>query len=134
TEKVSEQIDIAAEAFVSPSALLGEGVQVHPFAYVGENVKVGAGTIVGPGAVIMHGTVIGENCVIAPEAVIGSRGFGYVFDGKQHRRIPQVGQVEIDDRSEVGPATCIDRAALDSTTVGRDCKLGAMIQIAHNCR
>ncbi|MFA5508665.1 MAG: hypothetical protein WC423_24790 [Vulcanimicrobiota bacterium] len=119
---------------MDPSARLGDGVQVHPFAYIGAEVQVGAGTVIGPGAVVMDGTIIGERCVIAPEAVVASRGFGFIFDGKQHRRIPQVGRVEIGDRSEVGPATCIDRAALDTTSIGSDCKLGALIQVAHNCQ
>jgi UDP-3-O-[3-hydroxymyristoyl] glucosamine N-acyltransferase len=65
--------------------------------------------------------------------VIGSRGFGYVFDGEQHLRIPQVGVVTIGDNTEIGPATCIDRAALDATSVGSDCVLGALVQVAHNC-
>jgi len=131
---VSDGGHIAAEAFVDPSARLGPNVQVHPFAFVGAQAEVGEGTVIGPGAVVMAGSKIGARCVIAPEAVIGSRGFGYIFDGKQHRRIPQVGRVEIGDRSEIGPATCLDRAALDATSVGNDCRLGALIQVAHNCR
>lgn len=126
--------EIAPEAYVDPSARLAPGVHVHPFAYVGKNVSIGAGTVVGPGAVVLDGTVIGEDSVVAPEAVVGSRGFGYVFDGRQHVRIPQVGVVHIGNRTEIGPATCIDRAALDVTEIGDDCRLGALIQVAHNCR
>ena len=130
----SESGYIDPSAYVAPSAQLGKGVQIHPFAFVGEQVKVGSGTIVGPGAVLLDGSEVGENCTIAPEAVVGSRGFGYVFDGKQHLRIPQVGRVVIGDRTEIGPATCIDRAALDETAIGSDCRLGALIQVAHNCQ
>jgi len=129
----SEQ-KIAAEAYVDPSATLGEGVQIHPFAYIGAGVTIGDHTVVGPGAVVLAGTEVGAHCVIAPEAVLGSRGFGYVFDGKRHVRIPQVGKVVIGDHAEIGPATCIDRAALDETQIGDNCRLGAMIQVAHNCR
>lgn len=131
---MSSEAQIAPEAFVHPSARLGPGVCVHPFAYIGASVQVGAGSVIGPGAVVMPHSVIAEQCVIAPEAVVGSRGFGYVFDGKQHIRIPQVGRVEIGQRTEIGPATCIDRAALDVTSIGSDCKLGALIQVAHNCQ
>ena len=130
---MNEEAYIAPEAYVHPTAQLGPGVQVHPFAYIGAKVQLGKETVVGPGAVLMRGTVVGEKCVVAPEAVVGSRGFGYVFDGKQHVRIPQVGRVEIGDRSEIGPATCLDRATLDTTAVGSDCKLGALIMVAHNC-
>jgi UDP-3-O-[3-hydroxymyristoyl] glucosamine N-acyltransferase len=125
---------IAPEAFVDPSATIGEGAQIHPFAYIGEGVQIGARTVVGPGAVVLARSVVACDCVIAPEAVVGSRGFGYVFDGQQHLRIPQVGRVEIGEGSEIGPATCIDRAALDTTSVGRNCQLGALVQIAHNCQ
>lgn len=118
---------------MDPTAQLAPGVQVHPFAYLGRNVSVGARTVIGPGAVLLDGVVIGEDCVIAPEVVIGSRGFGYIFDGKEHVRIPQVGTVRIGDRTQVGPATCVDRAALDVTEIGSDCRLGALIQVAHNC-
>lgn len=129
-----DSAEIAPEAFVHSTAVIGQNVKIHSFAYVGEKVSIGKGTIVGPGAVIMAGCRIGEDCVIAPEAVIGSRGFGYVFDGEQHVRIPQVGIVSIANRAEIGPATCIDRAAMDVTSIGEDCKLGAMIQVAHNCQ
>lgn len=125
---------VAAEAFVDPTAEIAEGAQIHPFAFIGRGVKIGPGTVVGPGAVVLDGTEVGADCLIAPEAVVGSRGFGYVFDGKQHVRIPQVGNVVIGDRTEIGPATCIDRAALDVTSIGSDCRLGALIQVAHNCR
>lgn len=125
---------VAPEAFVHPEAVLGEGVQVHSFAYIGQGAEIGDRSVIGPGAVIMPGSKLGPDCLIAPEAVIGSRGFGYIFDGKQHVRIPQVGRVEIGKGSEIGPATCIDRAALDSTSIGDDCIIGGLIQIAHNCR
>lgn len=131
---MNEDTFIAPEAFVDPTAEIGEGAQIHSFAFVGRLARVGERTVVGPGAVIMDGSEVGSDCVVAPEAVIGSRGFGYVFDGKQHLRIPQIGKAVVGDRSEIGPATCIDRAALDVTAIGNDCKLGALIQVAHNCR
>lgn len=126
--------DLADSAFIDPSAELGEGAIVHPFAYVGANVKIGARTVIGPGAVIMDGSQIGEDCVIAGEVVVGSRGFGFVFDGRQHLRIPQVGIVKIGDRTTVGPGTCIDRSTMEVTTIGNDCQIGSLCQIAHNCQ
>lgn len=125
---------IAPEAYVHPTATIREGAQIHPFAYLGARVVIGEQTVVGPAAIIMDDVEIGKRCTIAPEAVIGSRGFGYVFDGQQHVRIPQVGNVTIGDDSVIGPATCIDRAALDTTKIGKGCHLGALIQVAHNCQ
>lgn len=124
---------VAESAYVDPSAELGPDCEVSPFAFVGANVKIGARTFIGPGAVVLDGCHIGEDCVISGEAVVGSRGFGYIFDGKQHLRIPQVGTVVIGDRTTVGPATCIDRAALEETRLGDDCRIGALVQVAHNC-
>ena len=130
---MSEPTFIAPEAYVDPSAQIGEGAQILAFAFIGREAKVGERTVVGQGAVVLDGSEVGADCTIAPEAVIGSRGFGYVFDGRQHVRIPQVGKAQVGDRSEIGPATCIDRAALDVTEIGKDCRLGALIQVAHNC-
>lgn len=130
----NNQAEIDPSAYVDSTAELGSGVQIHPFAFVGKNVKIGAGTVVGPGAVLLAGTEIGEDCLIAPEAVLGSRGFGYTFDGKQHLRIPQVGRVVVGSNTQIGPAACIDRAALDETRIGDNCEIGALTQVAHNCR
>lgn len=125
---------ISDSAYVHATAEVGPGCVVSPFVYLGPGVKVGARTLVGPGAVILDGCEVGEDCTIAGEAVIGSRGFGYVFDGRQHQRIPQVGKVVIGDRTIVGPATCVDRATLDVTSIGNDCRIGPLSQIAHNCQ
>lgn len=126
--------NVADSAYVDPSATLGEGCVISPFAYVGAGVSVGARAIIGPGAVLLEGTRVGDDCVIAGEAVLGSRGFGYVFDGKQHVRIPQVGTVAIGDRTTIGPSACLDRAALEVTRIGQDCRIGPLTQIAHNCQ
>jgi UDP-3-O-[3-hydroxymyristoyl] glucosamine N-acyltransferase len=126
--------EVADSAFVDPTATLGQGCVVSPFAFVGANVRIGARTLIGPGAVILEGCEIGDDCVIAGEAVVGSRGFGYVFDGRQHVTIPQIGRVVIGSRTTIGPATCLDRAALDLTSVGDDCRIGPLVQIAHNCQ
>ncbi len=127
------EANVAAEAVVDPSAQIEEGCIIHPFAYVGPRVKLGARAEIGPGAVILEGCEIGPDTVIAGEAVVGSCGFGYVFDGQQHLRLPQIGGVRIGPGAVVGPATCIDRATLDSTDIGARCRLGALTQVAHNC-
>lgn len=125
---------IADSAYVDPSASLGPGCEISPFAYVGPGVTIGARTLIGPGAVVLEGCEIGQDCVIAGEVVVGSRGFGYIFDGKQHVRIPQVGRVVIGDRTKIGAAACLDRAALEVTRIGSDCRIGPLVQVAHNCQ
>lgn len=131
---MANSAQVHESAYVDPTARLGDGCVVSPFAYIGANVVIGEGAFIGPGAVVLDGSEIGKDCKIAGEAVVGSRGFGYVHDGKQHVRIPQVGSVRIGDRTTIGPATCIDRAALEQTAIGTDCSIGALTQIAHNCQ
>lgn len=128
------EVEVADSAYVDPTADIGAGCTISAFAYIGAGVRIGSRTVIGPGAVVLDGSTIGEDCVIAGEAVIGSRGFGYTFDGRQHARIPQVGHVEIGSRTSIGPSSCLDRAALDVTRVGDDCRIGALVQIAHNCQ
>ena len=126
--------DIDESAYVDSTAVIGPGCVISAFAYIGAGAVIGARTHIGPGAVILEGCKVGDDCQVAGEAVVGSRGFGYVHDGRQHVRIPQVGIATIGDRTFIGPAVCIDRAAIDETSIGSDCKIGALTQIAHNCR
>lgn len=142
--------EIMTGAQVHPSARLGEGVCVHPGCYVGREVAIGRDTILHPGVVLYDGVQIGEACVlhanvvvregcrlgdrviVQPNAVIGSDGFGYAPDGRRYVKIPQVGIVEIGDDVEIGAATCIDRAAMSVTRIGRGTKIDNLVQIAHN--
>ncbi|WP_305043684.1 UDP-3-O-(3-hydroxymyristoyl)glucosamine N-acyltransferase [Geoalkalibacter sp.] len=142
--------EIMAGAQVHPSACLGEGVCVHPGCYVGRDVSIGRDTILYPGVVLYDGVEVGEACVlhgnvvvregcrlgdrviVQPNAVIGSDGFGYAPDGRRYVKIPQVGIVEIGDDVEIGAATCIDRAAMSVTRIGRGTKIDNLVQIAHN--
>lgn len=126
--------EIAPEAFVHEGAQLGEGVVICPFAYVDDKVVVGARSVIGAGAVLLPGTTIGEDCLVGPETVLGSTGFGYVLEDGVHKRILQVGRLEVGDTSVIGPGCCVDRAALDVTRIGKNCQIGALVQIGHNCQ
>lgn len=135
---------------VHPSARLAKGVSIHPGCYVGRDVTIGRNTILYPGVVLYDGVQVGDDCVlhanvvvregcrigsrviIQPAAVIGSDGFGYAPDGRRYVKIPQVGIVEIEDDVEIGSATCIDRAAMSVTRIGRGTKIDNLVQIAHN--
>ena len=126
--------NVADSAYVDPHATLGPDCTILPFAFVGPGARIGARTVIGPGAVVLDGCEVGEDCVIAGEVVVGSRGFGYVFDGQQHVRIPQVGRVVIGNRTTIGAGACLDRAAMEVTRIGDDCQIGPLSQIAHNCQ
>lgn len=141
---------VSEKAFIAPTARLGEKVTVEAFAYVGEgvelkagsvvrsyayldrNVKVGEQTILHPHVVLYENTVVGDRCVIHSGAVIGSDGFGYIPTPAGQVKVPQTGNVVIEDEVEIGACTTIDRATLGSTHIGRGVKIDNLVQIAHN--
>ncbi|MBI4550223.1 MAG: UDP-3-O-(3-hydroxymyristoyl)glucosamine N-acyltransferase [Candidatus Omnitrophica bacterium] len=141
---------ISEKASIHPSAVISDGVTVEAFAVIGERVKVGRGSTVRSNAYLDSDVVIGENTVIHPNvmiydrtqigsrviihagSVIGSDGFGYVFSGKEQIKVPQVGNVVIEDDVEIGSNVSIDRATMGSTVIRRGVKLDNLVQVAHN--
>lgn len=141
---------VSAEASIAPDAQIGKGVTIEPFAricggahigdhavirsyaYVGESVKVGQGSVLHPGVVVYENCVIGRNVVIHAGSVIGADGFGYIATPAKQEKVPQVGNVIIEDDVEIGACTTIDRATLGSTLIGKDSKIDNQVQIAHN--
>ena len=118
---------------VEATAKIGANVQIYPQCYVGDNVTIGEGTTIYPGVKIYEGTVIGKNCIIHAGVVLGADGFGFApkEDGT-FAKIPQLGNVIIEDNVELGANTCIDRAKTDSTIIRSGVKLDNLIQIGHN--
>lgn len=118
---------------VEATAKIGANVQLYPQCYVGDNVVIGEGTKIYPGVKLYEGTVIGKNCIIHAGVVLGADGFGFApkEDGS-FAKIPQLGNVIIEDDVELGANTCIDRAKTDSTIIRRGVKLDNLIQIGHN--
>ncbi|MDR1527230.1 MAG: UDP-3-O-(3-hydroxymyristoyl)glucosamine N-acyltransferase [Dysgonamonadaceae bacterium] len=127
-----KNIYIGAFAYIGPNVQLGENVAVYPNAYIGDNVIIGENTIIYAGVKIYEDCVIGKNCIIHAGAVIGSDGFGFAKEGEVYQKIPQLGNVVIEDDVEIGANTTIDRAVMDSTLIRRGVKLDNLIQIAHN--
>jgi acyl-[acyl carrier protein]--UDP-N-acetylglucosamine O-acyltransferase len=113
--------------------LLEAGVKIYPQVYVGDGVRIGAGTTLYPGVKIYEGCQVGKNCIIHAGAVIGADGFGFMpkADGS-FDKIPQLGNVIIEDNVEIGANTCIDRAKTDSTIIRKGVKLDNLIQVGHN--
>ena len=120
-------------AVIEAGAVVGDGAKIYPHCYIGDNVKVGEGTTLYPRVTIYEGCAVGNRCIIHAGAVIGADGFGFApnaaggFD-----KIPQLGNVIIEDDVEIGANTCIDRAKTDSTIIRRGVKLDNLIQIGHN--
>jgi UDP-3-O-[3-hydroxymyristoyl] glucosamine N-acyltransferase len=135
---VSDRASIADGAAVSAYTCIEEGavierdVTIYPFAYIGANVKIGEGTVIYPHVTIYDGTVIGKRVTVHGGTVLGADGFGYIWDGKGHAKIPQLGFLEIGDDVEIGANTTIDRASLGKTFIGKGVKIDNLVQIAHN--
>jgi UDP-3-O-[3-hydroxymyristoyl] glucosamine N-acyltransferase len=121
-------------AVIAPDARLAGDVYVEAHAYIGSGASIGAGTVVGAGAYVADGCVVGDRAVLHPGCVIGSDGFGWAFVDGQAQRIPQVGNVVLEDDVEIGANSCIDRAQTGSTVVGAGTKIDNLVQIGHNCR
>ena len=118
---------------IEAGAKIGDNVQIYPQCYIGDNVTIGEGTKLYAGVKIYEGCVIGKNCILHAGAVIGADGFGFApkADGT-FAKIPQLGNVIIEDNVEIGANTCVDRAKTDSTIVHSGVKLDNLIQLGHN--
>ena len=146
---------VHASAVVEADATVGEGASIGPFVYVGPGARIGAGAVlypgvhvesgasVGPGSVlynhvvIRHDCHVGAQCILHPGVVVGSDGFGFAPESRDggypcHVKIPQVGNVVIEDDVEIGANTCVDRGTLGTTRIGEGTKIDNLVQIAHN--
>jgi len=106
--------------------------QTHPTT-IGDNVNVGSNCVLHPNVVLYDGVTIGNNVILHAGVCIGADGFGYVKDNMGYHKFPQIGTVVIEDDVEIGAHTCIDRAALGRTRIGRGTKLDNMVHVGHNC-
>lgn len=151
SNSVLEKKGIEEPSFVSKSATLGKDVYVGAMSYIGDNVKlgnnvkifpgvfigeqslIGDGTVIFPDTTVYHHSQIGKNCIMHSGTVIGSDGFGFapLADGS-YKKIPQLGNVLIEDNVEIGANTVIDRATMGSTIIRKGVKLDNLIQVAHN--
>ncbi|MDE6558381.1 MAG: UDP-3-O-(3-hydroxymyristoyl)glucosamine N-acyltransferase [Muribaculaceae bacterium] len=130
--EVPEDAYIGAFAYIGKNVRLGKGVLIYPQSYIGEGVEIGEGTVIRAGVRIYEGCRIGNRCIIHSGAVIGADGFGFAPKGEIYEKIPQIGNVIIEDDVEVGANTCIDRATFGHTIVGKGTKLDNLLQVAHN--
>ncbi|MEM8909331.1 MAG: UDP-3-O-(3-hydroxymyristoyl)glucosamine N-acyltransferase, partial [Bacteroidota bacterium] len=112
---------------------IGEGTTLYPQVYLGKNVRIGKRVILHPGVKIYHDCQIGDDCILHANVVIGADGFGFIpqNDGG-FQKIPQIGNVLIEDQVEIGANTVIDRATMGSTLIKAGVKLDNLIQVAHN--
>lgn len=131
--QLPEEYYLAAFASIGEHSSIGEGTKIHGHVYIGDNVKVGKNCIFYAGVKIYHDCVIGDNVTVHAGTVIGSDGFGFAPNSENsYDKVPQIGNVIIEDHVEIGANTTIDRATLGSTIIRKGVKLDNLIQIAHN--
>jgi UDP-3-O-[3-hydroxymyristoyl] glucosamine N-acyltransferase len=128
-----QNVFIGAFAYLGENVKVGNNTKIFPNAYIGDNVTIGNNSIIHPGVKIYHNCVIGNQVSIHAGTVIGSDGFGFApqADGS-FQKVPQIGNVVIEDNVEIGANTTIDRATIGSTIIRSGAKLDNLIQIAHN--
>ena len=127
-----EDIYIGAFSYIGENVKIGKNVEIYPQTYIGDNVEIGDNTILHAGVKIYAECKIGKRCIIHSGAVIGSDGFGFAKGGESYKKIPQLGNVILEDDVEIGANTTIDRAVMESTIICKGVKLDNLIQIAHN--
>lgn len=131
--QLGTHVFVGAFAYIGSRVQVGNNVKVHPQVYIGEDVQVGNNTIIHTGVKIYNGCCIGSNVIIHAGTIIGSDGFGFApqADGG-YKKVPQLGNVVVEDDVEIGSNCTIDRATIGSTIIRKGAKLDNLIQIAHN--
>lgn len=133
SSKIGRGAYVGPGAYIGKKSTIGKYTQIYPQVYIGDNVTIGENCIIYPGVRIYKGCTIGNNCTIHANTVIGSDGFGFApTEDGSYKKIPQTGNVVIEDNVEIGANTVIDRATMGSTTVRKGTKLDNLIQVAHN--
>jgi UDP-3-O-[3-hydroxymyristoyl] glucosamine N-acyltransferase len=133
TATVGQDVYIGPYSYLGENCSVGDGSSVYPQTYIGDNVKIGKGCTLNPGVKVYHDCVIGDNCVIHAGTVIGSDGFGFAPQSDtEFMKIPQLGNVILEDNVEIGANVAIDRATMGSTIIRKGVKLDNLIQIGHN--
>ena len=129
---MADNVAVLAQVCIGNGVTLGEGTIVYPHTFIGDQVKIGQNCLIHPNVTIREGSVLGDRVIIQSGAVIGGDGFGYVTVDGEHLKVPQVGNVMIEDDVEIGSNTAVDRATTGSTVIKRGTKVDNLVHIAHN--
>jgi UDP-3-O-[3-hydroxymyristoyl] glucosamine N-acyltransferase len=133
TATIGDDVYIGACAYIGENAVIGDGCSVYPQVYIGDNTKLGPNCTLNPGVKVYHDCVIGQGVIIHAGSVIGGDGFGFAPQSEnEYMKIPQLGNVVLEDFVEIGSNVTIDRATMGSTIIRRGVKLDNLIQIGHN--
>ena len=132
--KIGKDVTIMPFAVVDDHAVIGDRVTIYPHVYVGQYTEIGDDTLIYANVSIREHCRVGKRCIINCNAVIGSDGFGFTTQDGVHTKVPQVGNVVLEDDVELGAQDAIDRAAMGSTVIGHGTKVDNLVHIGHNCK
>lgn len=132
--KLGEGVMIGPKAVVEDGATIGARAAIYAGSYVGPGCVIGADAVLYPNVTVYYGCTVGERTILHSGAVIGADGFGFQWDGQQHLKIPQIGNVCIGNDVEIGANSTVDRARFGQTVIGNGCKIDNLVHIAHNCK
>ncbi len=131
--KIAKDVFIGAFVCLGENSTVGDRTQIRAGAKIGDNVTVGSDCVIHPNVFLEDGVTIGNGVILHAGVVIGADGFGYVRGEMGYHKFPQIGTVTIEDDVELGANTCVDRAALGRTRIGRGTKIDNMVHVGHNC-
>ena len=131
--KLGSEVTVAASAVIAKSAIVGDGCIIGPGVFIGEGVVLGKACCIEANAAIMPGAILGDRVIVHPNATVSGEGFGFVWMDDHHHKVPQIGRVEIGDDVEIGCNSCIDRATLGATRIGKGTKIDNQVHVGHNC-
>lgn len=132
--QLGEGVAIGPYVVIGSCSKIGKNATIFPHVYIGDHCQIGDNTIIFPNVTIRENTIIGCDCIIHSGVCIGTDGFGFIFDGNEWIKVPQIGRVVIGDKVEIGSNTCIDRATFGDTQIGTGTKIDNLVQIGHNVK
>jgi UDP-3-O-[3-hydroxymyristoyl] glucosamine N-acyltransferase len=133
TAKIGSDVFIGPYVYIGENCVIGDGCSLYPQVYIGDNTRLGKNCTLNPGVKIYHECILGDGCIIHAGSVIGSDGFGFAPQSEnEFMKIPQLGNVILEDNVEIGANVTIDRATMGSTIIRKGVKLDNLIQIGHN--
>ncbi|NNE55357.1 MAG: UDP-3-O-(3-hydroxymyristoyl)glucosamine N-acyltransferase [Flavobacteriales bacterium] len=131
--EIGDEVFVGAGAYIGQGAKVGRGAVIHPTAHIGKDVSFGDGSIAFPGVKVLDRCEIGKACTLHAGVIIGADGFGFAPNSENnYKKVPQIGIVIVEDHVEIGANSCIDRATLGATIIRKGVKLDNLIQVAHN--
>ncbi len=132
TAHVGDGASVGPHVVIEAGASVGEGAVLMANVYLGHGARVGASSVLYPNVVVREECEVGSRVILHPGVVVGADGFGYVREGRTYHKVPQVGNVIIEDDVEIGANSCVDRATTGTTRIGAGSKIDNLVQIGHN--